>query len=151
MKTIPYTKMIALCLVFLTGINLMAQPPGGRKINIEELRARLENEISLRTGINSEEGQKFFPLLHEMKQKQRKISRKIYQIKQTLPANASEKQYTEAILEIKSLNVQMAKIEEDYYKQMCKAISAGKVYAAMIAEDEFHRKVLSDFNRNRRK
>ena len=46
--------------------------------------------------------------------------------------------------------MEKAETEEMYYKKMCKAISARKVFLVMQAEDKFHRRMLNDFNRQRK-
>ena len=97
-------------------------------------------------GFTQAEAQAFFPIYFEMKGKQRRLQHSIYQLKKNAPcANAEEKDYAINIQKIKDLGVEMAQLEVNYYKKMCGAVSPRKVYAAMQAEDRFHRKMLEDF------
>lgn len=121
-----------------------------RKFSPEEFRAHLEEYITQHAGFNANEAQQFYPLYHEMKDKQRKLQHEIFNCKKCCPADvASDKECAEKIAKIHSLNIQMAQLGEAYYKKMCKVVSAKKVYAAMLAEDGFHRQMLNNFNHNR--
>ena len=127
---------------------LAAQPHRG-KFNPEEFKARLENFITAETGFTPAEAQAFYPIYHEMKEKQRNLQREIFRLKKNAPdSNASDKDFALVIQKIKDLGAEMAGLEVTYYKKMCKAVSPRKVYAAMQAEDKFHRKMLEGFGRN---
>ncbi len=140
--------MLALALMLSTSV--MAQPRGGKRFNPDKFRTDMEAFISEKAGLTQEDAMKFFPLFHEMKAKQHKLSKQIFELKAKRPAHGtSDKEYVRIISEIKSLNRQMAEVEETYYKRMCKTISARKVYESMLAEDEFHRYTLSKFNRDK--
>ena len=81
-----------------------------------------------------------------MKDKQRKLQHEIFLLKKNAPdSNASDKDFAIVIQKIKDLGAEMAGLEVTYYKKMCKAVSPRKVYAAMRAEDKFHRKMLEEF------
>ena len=126
----------------------MYAQPKGERFSPEQFRVHLEGYISHDAGLTAREGKAFFPLFHEMKEKQHKLQDKIFRLKRNGPAsNASDKDFATAVLNIKSLEVKKAELEEQYYKKMCKAIPARKVYLAMKAEDRFHRKMLRDFKR----
>ena len=127
---------------------LAAQPHRG-KFNPEEFKARLENFITAETGFTPAEAQAFYPIYHEMKEKQRNLQREIFRLKKNAPdSNASDKDFALVIQKIKDLGAEMAGLEVTYYKKMCKAVSPRKVYAAMQAEDKFHRKMLEEFGHN---
>lgn len=146
MKKIVYT----LCFMLSTTLCAMAQPgerKGNGRFGHEEFRARTEAFITQKVGFSPEDAKAFFALYNEMKSKQWEIQKKIFQLKRNEPdSNATKEKFTSVILEIKSLNVEMAQLEEEYYKRMCKAVPADKVYAAMKLEDDFHRQMLSKFN-----
>lgn len=124
---------------------LAAQPHRG-KFNPEEFKAKLENFITAETGFTPAEAQAFYPIYHEMKEKQRNLQREIFRLKKDAPdSNASDKDFALVIQKIKDLGAEMAGLEVTYYKKMCKAVSPRKVYAAMQAEDKFHRQMLEEF------
>ena len=75
----------------------LAQPKGER-FDPQEFRAHLEGFISKEAGLTASEGKAFFPLFHEMKEKQRKIQDEIFRLKRNSPAgNASDKEFANAI------------------------------------------------------
>ena len=128
----------------------LAQPKGER-FSPKEFRAHLEEFISKEAGLTASEGKAIFPIFHEMKEKQFKAQDKIFRLKRNGPAsNASDKEFANAIQKIKNLEVEKAETEEEYYKKMCKAISARKVFLVMRAEDKFHRRMINNFNRQGR-
>lgn len=128
----------------------LAQPPKGR-FSPEEFRAHLEEFISKEAGLTASEGKAFLPIFHEMKEKQIKAQDEIFRLKRNGPAgNASDKEFANAIQKIKNLEVEKAETEEEYYKKMCKVISARKVFLVMRAEDKFHRRMINNFNRQGR-
>lgn len=122
-----------------------AQPPRG-KFNPEEFRDKLEKFITEKADLTDSEAKVFFPIYHEMKEKQRRLQHDIFKLKHNAPsAEAPEKEYTAAILQIKEKGAEMAALEVGYYKRMCKAVSPVKVFQAMLAEDRFHKKMLEEF------
>lgn len=128
----------------------LAQPKGER-FSPKEFRAHLEEFISKEAGLTASEGKAIFPIFHEMKEKQFKAQDKIFRLKRNGPAsNASDKEFANAIQKIKNLEVEKAETEEEYYKKICKAISARKVFLVMRAEDKFHRRMINNFNRQGR-
>lgn len=146
MKKIIYT----LCIMLTFALNVMAQSgeeKNSRRFNHKEFRERSEAYITKQVGFTQEDAKVFFSLYNEMKGKQWEIQKEIIHLKKKdLGSNATEKEYNDIILEIKRLNVELAKVEEYYYKRMCKSIPASKIYAAMKIEDDFHRHMLSKFN-----
>lgn len=132
---------LVLLLIVFAG-SCLAQPGGPRKFSPEEFRANLERFITKHAGFTSEESQAFYPLYHEMKDRQRDVQHTIFKLKEGLKPNASEEDYAKTIQNITSLNRKKSQIEETYYKKMCQAVPASKVYRAMLAEDKFHRQML---------
>lgn len=131
----------------LLSVSMTAQPSRG-KFNPEEFKAKLEQFVTSKAGFTQSEAQAFYPIFHEMKEKQRDLQFQIFQLKRNAPApGTSDKDYAAVILKITTLNSEIAATEAAYYKKMCKAVSARKVYLAMNAEDVFHRQMLDRFNR----
>lgn len=150
-----YIRIVALLLVLLTSSTGYAQnqhPHRGPRFNPQEYKERMEKFVSKHAGFTQEEASKFFPIFQEMKEKQRNLMKQIQKQKFSKPApGASDKEYQDIIQNIEKLKVQQAEIEETYYKKMCKAVPAKKVYEAMIAEDLFHRNMLQGFDNRRPK
>lgn len=122
---------------------------GPRRFSPEKFRADLERFITKEVGFTNSEAQKFYPLYHEMKDKQRDVQHKIFDLKKNISPDAGDKEHANAIQSIIGLNKQKNELEEDYYKKMCKAVPAKKVYRAMLAEDKFHRQMLDRMDRQR--
>lgn len=135
-----FANLVLLLIVFAG--SCLAQPGGSRKFSPKEFRTNLERFITKHAGFTSEESQAFYPLYHEMKDRQRDVQHSIFKLKEGLKPNASEEDYAKTIQSITSLNRKKSQIEETYYKKMCQAVPASKVYQAMLAEDKFHRQML---------
>ena len=122
------------------------------RFNPEEFRARLEAFITQRACLTQEESTKVFPIYQEMKDKERQLKQQEYKLKRNIMQSEKDKDYQDALNQITQLRIEAAKIEESYYKKMCKAVPAKKAYAIMLAEDAFHREVLNSIekrNKNR--
>ena len=143
MKKIIFTLLLLLAPCSLLLVN--AQQQRG-KFNPEEFKAKLESYVTAETGFTPAEAQAFYPIYHEMKDKQRNLQHKVFRIKKHAPdENADNKDFALAVQKIKDLNLEIAQLEVNYYKKMCNAVSPKKVYKAMCAEDKFHRKMLEEF------
>lgn len=147
-----YIRQLLLACLILTSLSASAQMHKDKRMSPKEFRAKTEAFIGEKAGFTTEEAQKFFPIYHEMKGEQWKLMMEKGKLKQQKPGFAStDKEYATIINKIKDLNVEIAQIEETYYKRMCKAVPAKKVFMAMQAEDDFHRQALSRFNHDRRR
>ena len=135
--------LFVLSLLLIGSIGVAAQPKGKPQFNPDEFKQKLEQHIVQYAKLTPEEAAKFFPIFHEMKAKQHELQGQMFKLKKDKPSsNAADKDYQSAILSIKRLNIQMAEVEETYYKRMCKTIPAKKVYDAMNAEDAFYRRMM---------
>ena len=147
-----YIRLLLSACLLMASLSASAQMHKEKRISPEEFRAKTEAFIGSKAGFTAEEAQKFFPIYHEMKGKQWKIMQEVGKLKQQKPGfTSTDKEYAAIVSEIKDLNVQIAQLEETYYKRMCKAVPAKKVFMAMQAEDDFHRQALSRFNHDRRR
>lgn len=144
-----HTILIIAALMLALGTT--AQPPRG-KFKPEEFKAKLETYVTNEAGFTPNEAQTFYPIFHEMKGKQLELQRQIFRLKRNAPAgDADDKDYASVIQRINALSIEIAQLEQMYYKRMCKAVSARKVYRAMRAEDRFHRQMLDEYNHRRGK
>ncbi len=133
-------------LTLLSAIAPLSAQQRNRQFSPQDFVKRLESFIVREACLTPTEATAFFPIFHEMHDKQRGINWKIMELKKrSLPANATDRDYYNIIKEINSLKVESAELEDSYYKKMCKAIPAKKVHAAMKAEDRFHRRMLRKF------
>ena len=136
-------------LICIAALPVMAQHQGrqgeGRRMNPEEFTNRMEQFITQKADLTTEEAKAFVPIYSEFKDKQREIQRKIMKLKQ-IPADNTSADFEKTVMEIASLDKEAAALETVYYKRLCKAVPARKVYRVIIAVDNFHRQMLKDFN-----
>lgn len=124
---------------------------GPHNFSPQKFREDMENFIILNTGMTALDAKNFFPLYHEMHEKQRKINKEIMRLKKIKnTANLTDKNYKEYVDRIMELKVEFAEVERAYYKKMCKVVSPRKVHAVMLAEDKFHRRMLQNIPGNKR-
>lgn len=137
--------IVMLCACWFN-LPLSAQPPQGR-FSPKEYAKELEAFIAQQACLSPSEADAFFPLFHEMRNKQRAINWEIIEMKRQKPTpNASDKDFYNLIKNITNLKTESIELEGEYYKKMCKAIPAQNVYNAMQAEDKFHRRMLRRFS-----
>lgn len=144
-------KLIALSCLLAVSLLALAQGERQGKFNPAEFKEKLERFITKEAAFTSSEATAFYPIYHEMKGKQRQLQRKIFQLKKDAKDSSAESHdFATTIQKIKQLNTEIAQLEESYYKKMCQAVAARKVYQAMCAEDRFHRKMLQEFGHKHR-
>ena len=137
--------MRTLMTTLLLGLALMGTAQ--EKFSPKDFIKNLESFIVREACLTPTEATAFFPIFHEMHEKQRGLNWQISELKRrSLPVDATDKDYLNTIKEINRLKIESAEIEDTYYRKMCKAISAKKVHAAMKAEDRFHRRMLHRFS-----
>ncbi len=140
------TRIILFLTLVLTLTGAAAQDKGPQRFNPEEFRARLEEHITKEAKLTKDEAAKFFPIYREMKDKQRKAAMQAQELKRKHPAaDASDKDYLNTVTKIASLDAQVASIEAEYYKKLCKVVSPKKVYSAILADDDFSRRMVQRF------
>lgn len=139
---------IIIVLTLLLAIPATAQENRRPRFNPEEFNMKMQAFIAQKACLTPEESEKVFPIYLKMKEKQREL--KHQEIKLKKQCLSSEKECLNTLDRIVDLHEQFAKIEENYYKKMCKVIPAKKVYNIMLAEDAFHREMLQHANRDRK-
>lgn len=130
---------------------MMAQHSEGERprFNPELFKARLESYIREKACLTQEEGDKIFPIYHEMHQKQTEVYKQIHQLKKA-QRNQQDQDATKTVAKILDLKVKLAKIEQTYFTKMSKVISGEKILHVMYAEDSFHREMLKLSDKERR-
>ena len=119
-------KILPLFVMFwvLGHIQFMAQPPKGQ-FSPQDFVKHLESFIVREACLTPAEATAFFPIFHELHDKQRGINWQIRELKKrSLPAHSTDKDYYNLIKEINKLKIESAELEDVYYKKMCKAVPA---------------------------
>lgn len=143
-------KKIFLCLlVVMSSMCLWAQPgqKGQPQFDPQKFQEMVEASLTQAAGLTPDEAKAFFPLYNEMRAKQREMGKQIFELKKNAKGDA--KAYAETIQKINQLKVDMAVVEQSFYKRIVKTVSAEKVFKVMKAEDDFHRRMVQR-QRNRR-
>lgn len=137
-----------LTLLFLSYISISAWATSPQeKFSAKNFTQRMEKFITCEASLTQAEADTFFPIFMEMHSKQRALNKKVVELKKkTFAGNADDKEYYNVVKEINSIKIELAELEDSYYKKMCRAIPSKKVFAAMKAKDKFHRKMLQYFN-----
>ena len=140
-------KNIVLAFAFLLSTVAFAQPQGQRqgreRFNPEELRARMDAYFTKKANLTAEEAKAVLPIFKELKDKQRELHMQMRKIRRETKEGSD---YEKALLRIAELNKQAVSLESEYYKRMCKAVPAEKVFRIVKAENNFHRGMLGEFN-----
>lgn len=145
-------KLNLLFIAFLfCGISALAQPPK-KHFSPQSFVKDMECFIKREANLSKNEADAFFPIFHEMHEKQRVLNREVMELKKKcLPTEADDKEYQKLVNEVNHLKIESAELENTYYRKMCKVVPAKKVFAAMKAKDKFHRKMLQRIDERKRK
>lgn len=120
------------------------QNPGRQKprMNWQELRKKQEAFITQNASLTEAEADFFFPLFHELKQKQREIRRRIHRISKEMEQGThTEKQCDKYLEEIGKLHKQSTELEISYHKKWRKKLSASKIIKILSADRRFSKQV----------
>lgn len=142
-------KFLSIVLALLLSVaTASAQSRQGerRKFSPEDWRQQLEAYILKETDITKEEGQKVFPIIHEMHEEQRKITMRSHDsIKKTKQSNLSECEYKCIVQSVCRNEVEQKKVAEAYLTKMATVVSWKKVYQIGLALYRFRMEALSKF------
>lgn len=139
--------IIGLCL----SLGLCAQGRQERQeFSPEKFNQRLEEFVIREAKLTPNEAQKFFPMLHEMLDKQRANMDKSRALMKSLGAKASESAYQEAIEKSVDYEVANKKLEKTYARKFHAVLSWEKIFKVRHALDKFHMDVLRHFAPPRR-
>ncbi|MBR1668660.1 MAG: hypothetical protein IJ693_10345 [Bacteroidaceae bacterium] len=152
-------RIITFMTILLVCVCLQAQNPGGagknqnaRKEFSPELYMKTLNDFVTREAkLTEAESAKFFPLLTEMFDKQRKImgEQRDLMMKTWKNANLSEADYENIVTKLAGLEVESRKVEQTYYKKFHTVLPWKKVFAVRMALSRFQMEALNHFQPGR--
>lgn len=123
------------------------QQGGGRSpFSPEMFKQRLEQFVTWKACLTPEESQKFFPMLHEMLNKQRENNNKAHELMRQCDENDAEANYEKAIEKAIAYDLENRKIEKEYYKKFHSALSWKKIYKVRMALSEWQMEALRRFS-----
>ena len=130
----------------LFSITAEAQNGQRKEFSPELFKKKLELFITKEVGLTPAEGQRFFPLLHEMFEKQRKNNDKGRDLMRNVGENASETAYETVLEQSSALEIENKKIEKQYLKKFHSVLSWKKVYKVRRALIRFQIEALKRFS-----
>ena len=108
----------------------------------EEYRQREMAFITKKADLTQAEASAFFPLFHQMKDRQRKLSFKNGKMmRKAWKGNLSN---AESLAILKAVMENIIELEEKYQKKFLKVVSASKLLKIKVAEKAFERRMLSN-------
>ena len=143
-------KLILGLSLILLSVATWAQPAQQQnrqpRFDPQKFQQMMEFELAKAAELTADEAKAFFPLYNELRKKQRDMGMQIYQLKANAPTDS--KGAATAVNKINTLKVEMAELEQEYYKRIMKVVPANKIIKVMRAEDNFHRRMVQN-NRGR--
>lgn len=119
----------------------------GKKFSPEKFDAEMTAYITKEVRLTDEEAAKFFPLLREMHKKQRCLYKKMRDGGKEKPT--TEEGCAAAIRERDKWDIELKQLEQCYHKKMMQVLPASKVYDAIRAESQFHRRMMKGWQKGR--
>lgn len=111
-----------------------------KKFDIERYNRELESAMIAEAKLTSQEAQAFFPVFHEMQQKERDLFNRQRKLFKTCPAD--DKAALEIIRNIEKNDAELRQLQVKYHTQFLKILPAGKVLKCIKAEEKFRRDIM---------
>ena len=142
-----YAIIICLCTITAT---CYAQQNNGQKnqrqfFSPEAYNQGLEEFVKNEAGLNDEECKKFFPLMHEMMNKQREVNSQIQQVMAKGFSAKTEADYEQIITRSINLEIESRKVEQTYYKKFHSVLSWKQIHKVRIALSRYSMEALRRF------
>lgn len=135
-------KRLLIILCMGLGLQLMAQPAG--RPRLEKAKQKIETMhaafITDRLNLNPEEARKFWPIYDQYKDEEKQIRQDMRPDK--MPADMSEKEAEQFIIERFSSQERQLALDKKYYARLKEVISVRKIAALFQAEKEFKLKLV---------
>lgn len=128
------------------------EPDRRHRFSPEEYVKRCDAFITAEAKLTPAEAKKFFPLYHEMKNKQRECEFQKGKLERDAMKQMPNDEKCQHILNaINAINKHIGNLEESYQRKLLKVVSPSKLLSAKIAEKKFERRMLRNMMRSPRK
>lgn len=117
-----------------------------RTFSPEAYKQRLEEFVTREACLTPEEAQKFYPMLHEMMELQRKNNDNARLLMKNFKESMTEAEYAEIIEKSLEYEVENKKIEQKYYKKFHSVLSWKKLFSVRNALFKFNMEALRRFS-----
>lgn len=118
---------------------------GRKRFSPEDFKRKMEAFVTKEAGLTQQEAQDFFPLLHEMLEKQRDLNDQQRELMQSGEKNLSEAEYEKIIDKATNLEIENKKLERTYYKKFHAVLSWKKIHKTRCALFKFRMESLRHF------
>lgn len=150
MRTLFIVFSLFLCTALSAQQHPRQQPKGNgqperKEFSPEAFNRQMEQFITDRAGLTSEEAKAFYPLMHEMLAKQRTNNEQQRQLMEKCGPSATERDYEEAIMRSLELEQENKRIEQTYYKRFHDVLSWEKIHKVKSALVDFQMEALRRF------
>lgn len=140
---------LMICLILTAVVSSGQSKDDGTRRRIfspEDFRRKMEAFVSRDAGLTPYEAQQFFPLLHEMMDKQRVINDEMRDIMRDENKNTTENEYCRKIERVTELEIENRKVERTYYKKFHTVLSWKKIHAVRLSLMRFNMEALKRFS-----
>ena len=144
MKTLRTAIIVA---VLTVALGVSAQD--GRKFSPQKFEADMEAFITSEAQLTAQEAAAYFPLLRELHKQQRGLMGGIAKRGKQKPS--TEQEFIEAVRFYDESAIESKRLEQQFHARMLKVIPASKLYAAIKAENKFHRQMMKGMMRHKPK
>ena len=142
MKKVLFTLA---CLLMTLGMAAQKKDHGRKEFSPEEYRQKMQEYITKEANLTANEQQKFFPLLTEMMDAQRKLMDQERELMRSGKNAKTEAEFEQIVTKTTELQVENRKIEVAYYKKFAKVLTWEKIYKARMAITKFNMRALRNF------
>jgi Skp family chaperone for outer membrane proteins len=142
-------KKLLLILVLLLSLNIAAQHK-----NRERIKALKVSFITERLDLSSKEAQEFWPVYNDYEKQTSAIRHEEVralrkEIKENIDTMTDEKATT-LLAKLNDAETRMLNLRIDFSKRLSSIIPAKKIILLKVAEDDFKRKMLEEYKRQRK-
>lgn len=142
-------KLILLMSLLLFALGTFAQHPGNRErrsdFNPAVFKQKMEQFLANKACLTQEESDAFFPLLNELMDKQRSMSREMRKLMREGRNAQSEEAYQKIMGDIIDLEIEQKQLEKAYYEKFNAVLSWKKMFLVKRAIQEFSMEALKKF------
>jgi len=143
MRKAFFLMAIALCLSM--GLWAQGKPQQRQEFSPEKFDRQMREFVIREARLTPNEAQRFFPMLHELLDKQRANMDKSRALMRSLGSKASEAAYEEALEKSADYEIANKKLEKVYARKFHAVLSWEKIFKVHHALDKFRMEVLRHF------
>lgn len=138
--------IVMLALISISSVAQEKKTQMRKPFSPEQYKAEMECFITKDACLSEEEAKKFYPMLHEMLEKQRKNNDKSRELMMQCNDKSSEADYERAVSQSIALDKENKEIELQYYNKFHSVLSWNKIHKVRIALFKFNMYSLRRFS-----